>query len=210
MNWKESFKIHLVKMDQYFQKYKPPFKSDIKVYLAGYYARYLDEEYKNQIQPYIIENLEYFKQLIKKHHLKLGQNASIFYYAKINAEYRMFNILQKSITQKEFHSFTLNYELSEPASLYLLASTYYRLSGKIYNALIFEYIYKRIREIFLILNLYSKAVELDQSKEKITQEELENFINNLKKELSQENQISIEQIQKDPINQILSKLFYQS
>jgi len=122
----------------------------------------------------------------------------------------LFNILQKSLKEKEIHSFTLNYELSEPASLYLLASTYYRLSGKIYNALIFEYIYKRIKEIFLILNLYSKIIEPNELKEKVTQEELENFITNLKKELSQKNEISIEQIQNDPLNQILSKFFYLS
>ncbi|GIX40641.1 MAG: hypothetical protein KatS3mg129_0374 [Leptospiraceae bacterium] len=217
MNWKETFKIHLIKMDKFFSFCKPPIKNDVKVYLAGYYARYLDDDYRNQIQPYIIKDIEHFKELIKKHHLKLGQNAPIFYYAKINAEYKMFYLLTENLNKKQIYEYSLNYQLSEPATLYSLTSTYYRISGQIYHALLFENIYKRIKEIFSILNLYSKAIHLNQKfeKEEIsykldtpTEEEIEQFKINLKKEI--QNQITEKEIKNDEINQILSKFFFQS
>jgi hypothetical protein len=221
MNWKESFKIHLIKMDKFFTYCKPPLKCDVKVYLAGYYARFLDEDYINQIKPFIIEDKEYFKILIKKHHQKLGQNAPIFYYAKINAEYKMYLILRQFSRYKKLYNYSLQYELSEPATLYLLASNYYRYSGKIYQALLFENIYKRIKEIFSILNQYTKSLELEmknQSKtnnhfnisyEIITESEIENFKENLIKEY-QENTITekeIKEIKNQELNQILNNLF---
>ncbi len=210
MNWKETFKIHLIKMNQYFDSFQPPIKNDIKVYLAGSFARYLDKEYISQIKPYIIDDLESFINFIKKFKYKLGNNAPIFYYAKINAEFKMFQLLENQSTK---NIETISYYLHEPATLFSFASIYYRLAGKIYQSILFEIIYKRIKEIFSALELYVRSLDLEYKKkydqdipviiEEIKDEEIYYFLENY----NEKNDITIQDIKNHEIQQILSDLW---
>ncbi len=218
--WRETFQYHVIRMNPYFKRIKPPIKSDVKIYLAGYYARFLDEEYKKQIKPYIIEDLETFKNFIKKHEFKLGQNAPVFFYAKLNAEYKMFQLLEESIKYKnyKFHKFYL----TEPAILFSITSNYYRMAGKLYHALLFEILYKRIQDIFSVFHYYTqslgyhykqKYLESEEKEEildvSISDNEIHQFLNEIHIEISDEKN----QIQKKDYYQLdfnLDQFFLQS
>lgn len=226
MGWKDYYKFHLIKMDKVFMKYMPPFKNDVKVYLAGYFARYLDSEYKKQIQPILFKNPEELQALIRKHSQKLGQKSMIYFFAKVNAEYKLFSILIEYLIE---HSDGFIFQLKEPANLYSIASIYSRLAGRTYHSLLYEYIYKRIQEVFSILFSYSCSINLDEvvkelqkvyslelnledyihiSIENITNEDYQNFRNNLTHTI--QNDITENEIKESTYNSLLFNFFMQS
>ncbi|MFN3604555.1 MAG: hypothetical protein ACK4UJ_07575 [Leptonema sp. (in: bacteria)] len=213
-------------MDSFFIKCKPPIKNDIKVYLAGYLARYLDKEYKKQIQPVLLKDLEEMDSIIRKHQYKLGQKSPIYFYARINAEYQMFSLLLESLIYNTNYQFL---KLKEPANLFSIASVYSKLAGKIYYSLLFEYIYKRIQEIFSLLFSYSQYINLDSILKELSKnqklktnleeilnitiddikdEEYKNFQKNL--EFTIDNMISEKEILESATNSILFNFFTQS
>lgn len=173
--WHDTFQFHIIRMNPYFKKIKPPIKSDLKIYLAGYYARFLDEEYKKQIKPYIIDDLETFKNFIKKHEYKLGQKAPVFYLAKLNAEYKMFRLVEESIKYKNYK--VQRFYLMEPAILFSIASNYYRLAGKLYHALLFEMLYKRIQDIFSVFQYYTESLDYQYKQKYLKSEQKEELPN---------------------------------
>ncbi len=230
MIWKESYKIHLIKMDQFLRSYEPPLKNDIKVYLAGFFARYLDMEYKKQIRFFLLESKEEMDQIIRKHEYKLGQKSIIYFYAKINAEYKMFSLLLYHLL---YNSDSYIFQLKEPANFFSIASIYSLKSGKIYDSLLFDYIYKRIKDIFSALLSYSYFIEIDKTLKKlsktfnseskseskiedileitindVTEEELKNFWENLN--VTIQNNFSSEEMLQYKMNLILSNFFTQS
>lgn len=226
MSWKDYYKFHLIKMDKVFTNYVPPFKNDVKVYLAGYFARYLDSEYKKQIQPILFKNVEELQILIRKHSQKLGQKSMIYFFAKVNAEYRLFSILIEYLLD---HSDGFIFQLKEPANLYSIASIYSRLAGRTYHSILYEYIYKRIQEVFSILFSYSCSINLDEvvkeqkkaynlelnledyisvSIENLSNEDYQNFQNNLAQNI--QNDITEKEIQESKYNSLLFNFFMQS
>lgn len=228
MMWKESYKIHLIKMDQFLRSYEPPLKNDVKVYLAGFLARYLDIEYKKQIRFFLLKSLEEMNQMIKKHEYKLGQKSIIYFYARINAEYKMFSLLLYRLL---YNSNSYIFQLSEPANFFSIASIYSLKSGKTYDSLLFDYIYKRIKDIFSVLLSYSYFIELDKTLKEltktlnaesntnieeiievtvseVTQEELKNFLESFR--VTAKNNITEQELIQYKMNQIISNFFTQS
>ncbi|MCS7205312.1 MAG: hypothetical protein NZ853_06410 [Leptospiraceae bacterium] len=213
MSWKETFRIHLVRMEKLFQKYHPPFKNDVKVYLAGYLARYTDNQYIKQIQPYI-RDLDEIKHLVMKHHHKLGQKSILVFYAKVNAEYKMFQLTKEMSQSKSQTPLFISLQIKEPASLFSLASTYSQVSGKLYQAFIYEVLYKRIWEVLELLSEYMKSLYLEKSEpltiriEELTEEELKDFNLNFKKILN--NDIKVEDFKKSINDDLLNNFFHLS
>lgn len=216
MHWKERFRFHLIKLEKYFQPYKPPFKNDIKVYLAGYVARYSDTSYINQIQPFLFRDAGEIKKMIIKHHDKLGQNAPLIFYARINAEYRMYRIIKEKTEEKTPVSILYSLQLKEPASLFSVASTYSRIAGMRYQALLYEILYKRIQEVLEILSDYFRNVtstdnDLTMEVETIPEDEMLDFYSRIRDTVDKEtHNITEKDYRISEITEILKRIMHLS
>ncbi len=195
--WKDTYSRHLLGLGRFLEKKRQVLRGENFVYLAGMIARWLDKDYKEDTEGYLVENPAEIDQVVRRHAPYIGQNAPVVTVSKLNAEFFTITIAQKE------NSVFKQFELKTPKKFFSIASTYSFYSGNRTQGEIFGFYAEQIHNIAEILGDYLESLEGElPSESPITVglwDEFGKFQNtrNTKKEQNEKRKITEKKMEKD-------------
>jgi hypothetical protein len=197
--WKETYSRHLLGLGRFLEKKRQILRGENFVYLAGMVARWLDKDYKEDTEGFLVENPSEIDLVVRRHAPYIGQNAPVVTVSKLNAEFCTITIAQKE------KSIFRQFELKTPGKFFSIASTYSFYSGNRTHGEIFGFFAQQIHKIAEILGDYLDSLEGELPSESPITDGLWNefgkFQNprNTKKEQNEKRNITEKEIEKDAI-----------
>lgn len=151
--WKETYRRHLLGLGRFLEKRSQSIQGENFVYLAGMIARWLDKDYKDDSESFLVENPEEIDRVIRRHSPYIGQNAPVVTISKLNAEFFTITIAKKE------KSIFRQIELRTPGRFFKIASTYSYYAGNRTHAEIFAFFAQKIDGIAEVLGDYLDSLE---------------------------------------------------
>ncbi|MCB1176845.1 MAG: hypothetical protein KDK36_04610 [Leptospiraceae bacterium] len=151
--WKDTYSHHLLGLGRFLEKNKTSMQAENFVYLAGMIARWLDKDYKEDTETFIMEDPEEMDHVVRRHSPFIGQNAPVVTISRLNAEF-----LTITIAQKEKSVFR-QFELKTPKKFFGIASTYSYQAGNKNLAEIFRFFSMKINPITEVLGSYLDSLD---------------------------------------------------
>lgn len=145
--WRETFRKQIIDLERFLVQRHLHFSPEQAVYLAGMLSRLQDREWIQGIQPYLLESPQAMAERIRLHEPYLGQNAPVFFVARINGEYLTLRIITGQ-------ALVIDLEKNVPRRYFLIAARYADRAGQNHMAGIYRFVGYHYDEIIYSLMHY--------------------------------------------------------
>lgn len=145
--WRETFRSQIVDLERFLLRRRLHFSADQAVYLAGMLSRLQDRSWMQEIQPYLLESPQAMAEKIRVHEPYIGQNAPVFFVARINGEYLTLRIITGQ-------ALAVDLEKNVPQRYFLIAARYADRAGQNQMAGIYRFVGYHYDEIIYSLMHY--------------------------------------------------------